>query len=406
MSKLKSRLFSGALAVMMMLAMLVTVGTTTVSAENGLFTTPSIYKEILKDAGTTTPTQAVTYEVAKEDFNGTGTTTNLPAIDDVVISFAAGDTGTAQPNGTVKVTKSEAIDIPSTGISGFAKAGEYVYIISEKDSSAISESNATMSKSQVQYRMHVFVQNASGGGIEIAGIAVYQITDENGVEITNPEKIDADTEATGIAFSSTYRKIAGSKDVTGTTDYTSFKLSKTTEGSLADLDQTFTFTLNFKASPLHTASGTYTYSVMEGATTVSTNTFTLSGAGATETVTVNLKNGQEVVFINLPTGTTFYGVETGFGSYVPTGTLITNGQEISPTLSAEAGEDLLINVDSAQAPNTLLGENTNSAAVKNTYNSVSITGILLDNLPFIILIAVGVAGFGFYAVNRKRNAVR
>lgn len=405
MSKLKSRLFNGTLAFIMMFAMLITAGTTNVSAADDLFgTTPTITKTIQKDAGTTTPTQNIVYTFTKTGFNASTETTNLPDIENVTLGFDENSTETDNGNNTFAVTETGTITIPSVGAGGFAKAGEYIYTINETNS-AITSDKDSMAASKVVYRMHVFVKNDGNGGIEFAGVAVYKTVDEDGVAITNPVKIDGDATGATIPYAGTYRKIAGSDTTTNTNGgYTSFSVTKTVAGDLADLDQAFTFTLNFKASPLETGSNTYTYFIQntDGTNKGADQTLTINGTG---TATVSLKHNQQVVFKNLPTGTMFYGKETGFGSYVPTGTLNTNGQA-APALSAGAGDDLLINVDSAEAANTLLGEKANNAAVLNTYDSVSITGILLDNLPFIILIAFGVAGFGFYAVNRKRNAVR
>lgn len=405
MSKLKSRLFNGTLAFIMMFAMLVTVGTSNVSAADDLFgATPTITKTIQKDAGTTTPTQNIVYTFTKTGFNASTDTANLPDIGNVTLAFDNNSTEVTETNKTVTVTESEAITLPNVGAGGFAKAGEYIYTINETNS-VINTDKASMDASQVVYRLHVFVNNNDSGGIEFAGVAVYKVVDESGVTDPTPEKIDGDETGSTIPYAGVYRKVAGS-DATANADggYTSLSISKTVEGDLADLDQAFTFTLNFKASPLETGSKTYTYFIQntDGTNKGADQTLTIDGTG---TATVTLKHKQQVVFKNLPTGTMFYGKETGFGSYVPTGTLNTNGQAAS-ALSAGAGDDLLINIDSAEAANTLLGENANNAAVLNTYDSVSITGIFLDNLPFIILIAVGVAGFGFYAVNRKRNAVR
>ncbi|MDQ0362169.1 DUF7601 domain-containing protein [Breznakia pachnodae] len=403
MSKLKSRLFNGALALMMMLAMLVTVGTTTVSAadEEVFDGNPTITKEIKKDAGTTTPDIDIVYTITKKGFNASSEIAYLPNIGSVTLGFDENSDVTDNGDSTLTVTETGTIVLPAIGSGGFERAGEYIYTIKETESS-ISSDHDSMTASGVEYEMHVYVINDNG--LKSAGVAVYKVKDDTGATIT-PVKIEGGETESTIPFSAVYRKIAGSENATADANgYTSFSVGKTVTGDLGDVDQEFEFTLNFKSSPLHTATGTYTYIVKEGSTVVSTDSFTLGGASTTAQIVVDLKHGQEVVVKDVPTGTTFYGVETGFGSYTPAAVVTSNGS--SATFDGTKGANMNISSDGTADYTTLLGENANGATVTNDYKSTSITGIFLDNLPFIILIAVGVAGFGFYAVNRKRNAVR
>lgn len=53
---------------------------------------------------------------------------------------------------------------------------------------------------------------------------------------------------------------------------------------------------------------------------------------------------------------------------------------------------------------TTLGEGVNNKVdVTNTYKPVSPTGILISNLPFIIMILVAVGGIVLYVVSRRRR---
>ena len=55
----------------------------------------------------------------------------------------------------------------------------------------------------------------------------------------------------------------------------------------------------------------------------------------------------------------------------------------------------------------LVGENDNKVTFVNTYNDTPITGIIVNNLPFIALIGIAVAAFGSLAIiKRKRVSKR
>lgn len=404
MFKRKSRVLYGVLAFLMAVGLFVSGGTSKVLAVDNLFgSSLQITKTIKKDLGTTTPGVGFVYEFEKFKFNESTDTENLPAIADATVSFTSSSTESTV-NDVVTVTESTTITLPSVGTGGFSKAGEYVYNITE--TAPTMSGTDTFTTAPEAYRMHVYVINGTSG-LELKGVAVYKTITENG-NVVETDKIDGDESGSTIPFSGVYRKIAGSGVENATDPYASFTLSKTTTGDLADLTQKFEFTLNFKSSSLHTDSQTYNYKVLDkddNPVSGKSGQFTLAGAGSEDHFEVNLKHGEKVVVENLPTGTTFHGLETGYGSYTPSVVVTSNGAS-AEKFDGSQGNDLVISTSNTAAYTTLLGEGVNSAAVTNDYSSTNITGILLDNLPFIILIVVGAAGFGYYAVNRKRNAVR
>ena len=56
--------------------------------------------------------------------------------------------------------------------------------------------------------------------------------------------------------------------------------------------------------------------------------------------------------------------------------------------------------------NKLVGEKANYTKVENNYNDQPITGIVTENLPFILLIAAAVLGFAAYLVVKRRKFVK
>lgn len=56
--------------------------------------------------------------------------------------------------------------------------------------------------------------------------------------------------------------------------------------------------------------------------------------------------------------------------------------------------------------NKLVGEGANYADVENNYDESPITGIVSNNLPFIVLMGAAVFGFAAYLVIKRRRFVR
>lgn len=56
--------------------------------------------------------------------------------------------------------------------------------------------------------------------------------------------------------------------------------------------------------------------------------------------------------------------------------------------------------------NKLVGEGSNYADVENNYSDNPITGIISNNLPFIILICAAVLGFAAYLVVKRHRFVK
>ena len=153
--------------------------------------------------------------------------------------------------------------------------------------------------------------------------------------------------------------------------------------------------------------------------------------------TYSLQHGQTLVFTNTPVGTAYGVNETGNANYYPDVTVTYNGDAAdiaktanfsgSTNLAGALNTDAVIPVNNpynpanpiyagappapfpANAPATLVnlvGEGANSAAFTNTYQSVSLTGIIMKDLPYVGLIVLAIGAFiAFIAVkSRKRKS--
>ncbi|MDF9867783.1 hypothetical protein OKW22_001361 [Bacilli bacterium PM5-3] len=351
-----------------------------------VFTNPYIYKEIKKSDGTTTPTATFNYEFTPFSFNG-GTTdlSMVPPIADVAVSFSSADAGTGTP--IVSVKKGEPVVIPAmSGANGFKRAGEYVYTVVEKSKVFSAAPNDALSDSAAKYEIHIFIKN-NGTGLELGGVTVYQLLDDEGASVTKV-KIDGSENGKAMLFSSDYSKTA------------TLSVKKEVVGDYADKLKKFSFTVNFAAAANVTGSNTYDYYLTQDGTKIagSEGTLTVNGTG---TASILLAHGQAAVFEGLPTGTKFYAVETADAKYKSEGEISSNGVVTS---ILEATGDLVLNINAGvKNPDTLIGEGENYALAINTEKDISVTGLIFENLPFLILIAVGIGGIGFYVTKRRRH---
>lgn len=347
-----------------------------------------VYKTIKMADGTTTPSVDYTYSFSAKEYNGATTDlTKVPSVGSTVVSFSAADTGTS--DGTTKtVKKGTEVDLSSIT---FPNAGVYTYTVSEADNYAGSE---ILTDSKETYEMSVYVINGENG-LEIAGITVLQLTDYKG-DATNV-KVDGSewqsAEGKGGEFEYTSNYIITEE----------LEFQKTTIGDYADLSKKFTFTIYVKASDLFTdemLAADYHYKVAGG----TEQTFNFTNGLAT--ITGAIANGEKIEFTDLPSGTTYYAVETGIADYTGKNAVVTQGSDGGVTYTQagiSAGNDFTISKDNTASYDFAVLEGDNSVVVTNEYKSVELTGLFVEKLPYILLMLGGVAAVGIYINNRRRR---
>lgn len=206
------------------------------------------------------------------------------------------------------------------------------------------------------------------------------INGTNGLEI---EKITAQG-ATGktdkILFTNTYAK----NDATLT-------IEKNTEGDYADKTRKFDFEITFTKSPM---SDQTTFTGTIGAQSVECT--------AGQTKTFKLADGEQLVFNNLPVGTTYMVKElAATDGYTPKVTVIEN--QTTTVTNKTVQETEALDTLKENRKNNLVGENENKVTFTNTYKDVAVTGIVMNNLPFILLVAVAIVAFVSLAVIKRRR---
>lgn len=177
-----------------------------------------------------------------------------------------------------------------------------------------------------------------------------------------------------------YETLTGTKNGVFTNTYDSGKLTVTKEikGNQANMDETFEIQVVLTAPEGKTVKSDIGVSVNGGS--AETRKFDTDG---TLTVTGTLGNGQTIVIDNLPAGVTYEVTEPTPGDYIST---------ITYTKTADNADDKTINAN-----------DTDTVTVTNTRGTDSPdTGVILDNAPYILMLAV-VAGGVFFMVAKKRR---
>ena len=170
---------------------------------------------------------------------------------------------------------------------------------------------------------------------------------------------------------------------TNTYSLGSLTVSKEVAGNLASQSQEFAIDVTFTSDQPVLS----TITCGDGQTITSAN-WTQAESVYTAKVTVKLIHGQDVTFNNIPAGVTYTVVEQAkHEAPDPNGSNPETGYTV--TYEGETGT---------------IAENVTAAAkVINTKGTTVNTGVVLDSLPYVLLIAVAVVAVVLFTVRKRRN---
>lgn len=115
---------------------------------------------------------------------------------------------------------------------------------------------------------------------------------------------------------------------------------------------------------------------------------------ATGQCTFQLGNGENMKFTGLPVGTTITVTEAAKANYKGSTVVTLNGVETSKAATK---------YNEAITASGKLGQKKNIVDVTNKFNNVPTTGIIMNTLPYVLMVALcAVALFGFVAFKRKK----
>lgn len=285
-------------------------------------------------------------------------------------------------------TKRAQVSFPN-----WTDAGKYEYTVTETAAApAITDTkHQTMIMSQAEYTMDVYVSNGDNG-LEISNIIVNKKKDDKGTAATG--KVDiSDTDKNGFNFTNTYVQEAGTgidptnPDPTYNTDG-SLNVTKVIKenGGKLDKDKEFAFTATF-TFPTGTDADT-----LGGVKDANGNKITINEG---RSYTFKLKANGNMKLTGVPVGTQISVVESATPNYKGSAKSVFNGQSQTKVEADKYNEAITVS-------NTL-GQKQNKVDVTNTYNYVPTTGIIMNNLPYVLMITLcGVALMAFVASKRTK----
>lgn len=374
-----NKMFKKVLAVVAAGAMTMGMAMPTFAADGGKTTEAWITKTYYTEAG-----KAEKFSFTAEQVKtGTGIITTDAAVTMPEISFTDTETGT--------ISKRGQITFPT-----YPEAGKYEYTVTETqtaDPIVANSEHEKMIMSQAEYTMDVYVTDGATG-TEISNIVVNKVKDDAGQTATG--KVDiGNTDTNRFNFTNTYVQEAG----TGTdptnpdpiyNQFGSLNVSKkivNANGTATTPDDEFAFTATF-AFPKGTDANTL------GGIKANGGDVTLAEGG---TYTFHLKANKNMKFAGVPVGTTITVKESAAKNYKGSAEITINGTKLTSVAETSYNTEL------TAVRSQKLGQKQNIVDVTNTYNDVPVTGIIMNTLPYVLMIALcGVALIAFVGFKRRR----
>ena len=374
-----NKMFKKVLAVVAAGAMTMGMAMPTFAADGGKTTEAWITKTYYTEGG---KAEKLSF-TAEQVKTGTGIITTDAAVTMPEISFTDTETGT--------ISKRGQITFPT-----YPEAGKYEYTVTETqtaDPIVANSEHEKMIMSQAEYTMDVYVTDGATG-TEISNIVVNKVKDDAGQTATG--KVDiGNTDTNRFNFTNTYVQEAG----TGTdptnpdpiyNQFGSLNVSKkivNANGTATTPDDEFAFTATF-AFPKGTDANTL------GGIKANGGDVTLAEGG---TYTFHLKANKNMKFTGVPVGTTITVKESAAKNYKGSAEITINGTKLTSVAETSYNTEL------TAVRSQKLGQKQNIVDVTNTYNDVPVTGIIMNTLPYVLMIALcGVALIAFVGFKRRR----
>ena len=277
-------------------------------------------------------------------------------------------------NGSEAVSDNKVVKTKDLTFDGFTytKPGDYTYTLTET-----ATSNDAYPKDDVNnYTIVVSVRNEVDANNIPTGnfTASLVLKDKDGEKVTttgsNPPKAEF---------------VNGIND----SNFGHLVVSKTVKGTSADVNEYFPITVTFGDSNTYSITGV-DQSVVYNGSTIANPTETTNG-----TATIYLKNGQSATigrsgsgssaFDTIPVNTT-YSVSENKGTYTAT-YKVNNGSEVT-------GDSF---------SNASVASGSNLVAFTNTKNSSPVTGVIVNVVPYILLVVVAICGTLIYTTLKARK---
>lgn len=249
-----------------------------------------------------------------------------------------------------------SIDLVKLLGDNYNKVGKYAYTISENETKIPG-----ITKDAHTYEMIVTVVNKQKDNL----------TNETGYGYY-VGMYDAEGRKVPAVFTNTYNSY-------------SLEVKKTVEGNFGDLGDTFTFYITLgKEDGKDDNYATATVHVSDTSNPANNATWTVGGSQQT----VTLKHGQTITVSNLPVGVTYTVTEEKTNADGSTWVYNTTGEAV-------AINNVLQSITA--------GNNANKVEIVNKHEGTPDMGVVLDNAPYIAMLAIVAIGGVALMLNKRRR---
>lgn len=116
-----------------------------------------------------------------------------------------------------------------------------------------------------------------------------------------------------------------------------------------------------------------------------------------------MKHNETKKFTGVSVGTKIIVTEAAKANYKGSAAVVINNEDKVAVVATKFNEEIKV-LDEAANTGYKLGQNKNTVDVTNRYNNVPTTGIIMNTLPYVLMVALCAAAlFGFVAFKRKKS---
>ena len=391
--KLK-KFFAGVLAAAMMLTVGATAAFATAPAQTSNYekltsaeSTWSVGKQYWVKNGIS-PAETFKFDVAFDHkFDCESSVTSDPNVDESANFEIAFNALTAKQDAAY--TGNFTVSPKQLGLERPQGVGKYVYKITERKSTT----SAVVTNEGTAYLVVTVAHAENADGSLNANSYVYYAGLYRDAELKST-KVD-----NAKAFVNTY-----GADENGSTIH-KLTMSKTVHGSMANLQKSFTFNVTFNAdTDNHKTNADYAGAVVSAADmrkitsgTLGENNTLVMGT----TYTVTLGHGDSIEFNNLPEGIHYTLSETDVNVQ---NQITVDGIAYNVTLTNNAKDaDTVTKTLNSGSWTGAMGQTDDVAAFHNTNPSSPDMGVVLDNAPYIAMLAIVAIGGVALMLNKRRR---
>ena len=360
-----------------------------------------------------TPANDVKFTFAKTAAPAGMNVSDMPAISVANVKFNAGEDEIKDTTATdIKVLRKQSNNFLASfktamDTSKKMTTGEYVYKVTSTSTVTKAKTNDVFTASKAEYKLNIFVAQDTNGKLYIKGLSIINTKTDAGADNTDGTKVNGNPGTTtggiesnfsGLKFVNEYVAKAGSvvdptDPIVPNPEDPSTYAFKVTNNVVNPKDQAgnFKYTMTVtKPAGITTADDSYVYFV---------NGAKVSGKYG-EAVTFTLPAGKNMMIRSCYAGSKVTVDQQGVANWTATAKTMFNGKADSSTLTAAVGKNLKVE-------NKTLGQQENKVDYTNTYKDIAVTGIIVNNFPFIIMIGMAIVAFaGIVVMNSKKRMNR